>query len=357
MTDTPAPDEVAVPEAVGPTPPEVPRKPKRLGLIIGLAAAAVVAWGGLGVFLAHTAAQYSPEKQAQEFVQALVDGDASLALDHVSTLPDGNKALLSDAVYSATEDRPTGFEIVSTEVDGSRATVSVVVTQAGEEFSYDLALERVDRVVLYDVWRVNADALPTVDVSFPRPASVTLDVNGTDLALLDGSFVTNLPALPGRYDFAPQGLTDYYTAEPVTVNVTFDDSGTSKQARLKTELTEAGIASARAAASNHLNACLAQATLHPSGRCGIDAIPGPGQNYTNLRWTITAAPGLSFDGWSQQGWAVVTDSPAQFRLDADFTNSEGYGNSWWTWDDYYLWGKVTEISPDGVAVYVSDYDE
>lgn len=364
MTDPTAaptdPAPIAVPEpGLAPATIEPQPKPRRLGLKIAAIAvgAVVLVGGGLGITYAVGAAQHTPDKQVAAFLQDLVDGKAESALELVVGAPTGNAALLTEEVYSAATDRITAFEITKSTVDGSTATVNTALTQGGETYEYAFTLTRVDTDVVWDVWNIDGEAIPGYEVSFARPDGVEPTINGASVGLMS-AFEGFVPALPGTYEFAASGTTDSYTVEPVSETVTFASDG-PVNASLAVILTEAGEAAARAAYSAHLGGCLSQQTIHPPDDCGFYVIDD-GYTYSNIRWTVAAAPVFSFGDWrpdtfQEPGWFVIVETPGRIDFAADITTATHYGTGTATFEGYRPQGYIAGFDENGVATYKSYY--
>ncbi|MGX5681580.1 hypothetical protein [Schumannella luteola] len=360
MTALPPPG----PAPVEPVPPvthtEIPAVPgrRRRWLPFAIAGAAVLALlGGAAAAFAIVSAQRTPQAAVSAFLDELVAGDAAGAQSLLASIPSGNPVLLQPDTYAATDDRIEGYSVVSATVDGATATVTVEIEQGGERSTHELPLALVRKDLgLFDVWRVTSDALPTVYVTYARPDGMGLDVNGTEFDGLSGAFDLNVPAFPGTYVFEPTGSTDYFAAEPVTVTLSFanaDDSDGSTTVALDVELTDAGVAAATAAVNATLDACLAQPVLAPQPNCGFGAIQDDA-TYTNIRWTLTARPGVSFGTYSAgDGWAVIPTSPGSMRLDADYETATEYGTAESVIDGFEQSGFIRSIDEAGSAVFES----
>lgn len=349
----PAPTAVPEPE-LAPAATESPTKPRRLGLkIAGIVVGALVVIGGaLGITYAVIAAQHTPEKQLEAFLQHLVDGEAEAALDELTGPPPGSAALLTDEIYAGATDRVSAFEITGSDIDGPDARVTASITQGDETYDFEFALVRVDFDFVWDVWRVAASTVPGYEVSLVRPDGVDLTANGEAAPFVD-QFESLVPALPGSYEFAASGTTDFITVEPVTELVTFADEE-PVNASLAVILTEQGVASATAAVNGFLDGCLSQPVMAPAG-CGY-SITEDGTSYSNQRWSTPGRPGYTIgdwrdDGLTTPGWFVQATGPMSLDWNADFTNGTATGGV----TGYIVRGYITSIGEDGAAVFESYY--
>lgn len=356
MTDeptTPVPSTPAPPApGDGTNPADTAAARRRIRLVLIIAGSVFLALlATVGILYAVLAAQRTPQAVVESFLGSLVDGDPTAAAALLAVQPTGNPVLMSDATVPAPADRVTGFRVISATTEGERTTVIVDVDQAGETDTVELPLVLVRRDGgILDVWRIHPDVLPTVYVTYPRPDGMDLTVNGAPFGVLVGAFDVDVPAFPGTYVFEPEGGTDSYDAEPASVTVRFGSDGT---AALPVTLTAAGEESARAAVNAHLDACLAQPVLAPSGDCGFWIIDD-GATYTNIRWTMLARPTVTFGDYTDRGgWAVLPDAPGSIRFDADYSLPGESGTAEAVFDALELEGVITGFDDAGAATFES----
>src|SRR5690606_9917151 len=96
----------------------VSRKAKIGWLIGGSAVVVLVAALVVGVFIKNhlAATTYSAQARAEEYLSAVVDGDAGRALElWAPNVTSAERVLLASEIYAAADDRPTAYEI--TDVD------------------------------------------------------------------------------------------------------------------------------------------------------------------------------------------------------------------------------------------------
>lgn len=349
----PAPLEPAAP-VVHTEIPAVPGRRRRWVPVVLAGGALLALLGGAAVAVAIVSAQRTPQAAASAFLDELVAGDAAGAQSLLASIPSGNPVLLQPDTYAATSDRLDGYTVLSTAVDGSSATAEVEFEQAGERYTQELPLVLVRKDLgLFDVWRISSDALPSVYVTFARPDSMGLEVNGTEFGGLEGAFDLDVPAFPGTYDFEPIGGTDYYGAEPVTVSLRFDDSDAPATVALPVRLTDAGVAAATSAVDATLDACLAQPVLAPQPNCGF-SVAQDDATYSNVRWTLVTRPTVTFGEYSAgDGWAVIPASPGTLRLDADYETATERGTAQSVIDGFEQSGAISSIDESGTAVFES----
>lgn len=326
-----------------------PRR-KRVPLIAAIAGGAVLLVGGTGATYAVLAAQHAPEHYVQSFLQELVDGHASLALDYVSDVPEMSP-LLADKVYSAATDRISAFTVTGTAVEGDHATVSATITQGATESDRSFTLTRVGRDAVFDIWSIDGGQLPTFRIAFPRPDSVNLTANGVAI----DKFPVEVPALPGTYAFAANGTTEQFDVAPAAGTVSFAKADTKVKVPLSVILTEQGATAAQSAVAAHMAACFAQTVLAPTGGCGYSVIDEDPPSLSNQRWTLLTPPTFTFGAWAgtgaDGGWPLIPGAGGSLRWDADIPN----GTADTSWSDYMPSGYIKSFGEDGTAVYVSKY--
>src|SRR5699024_11668476 len=87
---------------------------------------------------------FGPEETAEAYLQAVVDGRAEDALEIMGpNVTDELRALATDEVYQAAEDRPDRFELGDVNYAGSAAndvTVDAIIYQSGKAYSLELGL-------------------------------------------------------------------------------------------------------------------------------------------------------------------------------------------------------------------------
>jgi hypothetical protein len=158
--------------------------------------------------------KYGPQHQVEDYLQAIVDGKASTATKLLDpNVTTDERVLVTDDVYAATEGRPTDFDITSTEINGSTATVKADLVQDGKTDPVTFTLVKDGkRDVVFDDWSLDSGPQQSVDIG-SVPSKVK--VNGVDVELGkavsaaqqdDAAESVSLPVLPGNYHFtAPKG--------------------------------------------------------------------------------------------------------------------------------------------------------
>jgi hypothetical protein len=343
------------------------KKPRRRGRIIGWIAAAVVLLllvaGGIVGSIVGTQAN-APEREVEEYLNALIDGDAEGALEIANADAGDSGVLLTDDVYGEVEDRISGYEIGETTITGDTADVGVAITQGEESYDATFALEKSGKAfVVFDTWSLTAPELGAVSYTVSGPEDTAVSVSGVDTTEIapaeDGA--VSLPALPGSYTVALAGESDYLAAEPLTVTVTGfgADAATSVNAAgeestaLTVTLTEDATAAGEEAVDAYLDGCAASTDFRPDG-CPFTAQgETPGYEYTNCVWTLDSRPTFTIGEYSDGEWPVSTDSSGSASLECDVRDpgTGATGTATAGPMDVEVAGAITAFGDDG-ATYV-----
>ncbi|MEH0059727.1 hypothetical protein QDX25_07405 [Auritidibacter ignavus] len=257
-----APGAQASPEAY--TQPAVAkpmsRKTKR-NLLIVLIAVVVLAGLIVAFFVTRSvlaSSTFGPDKKVEEYLQAVVDGEASTAVELADpNVTNDRRGLLNDEVYAAVENRPTEYRIgeVGEQDDAGNVTVEAFLTQDGREYPITVELTAEgNQAVLFDDWRITSAPWSYVYMS---QGPSTLEVNGVETELspaTEGTEISEgpspedsdyfsdepqdgdvdvpsldepgmMPALPGTYTFqAPEGSTYVFYGDDISITVTAETS-------------------------------------------------------------------------------------------------------------------------------------
>ncbi|UDF14515.1 hypothetical protein LH407_06545 [Antiquaquibacter oligotrophicus] len=356
-----APGSLVPQPVVAPAGPPAPPQPRSrrglfIGLIVGGAALLLLILAGV-IVSGVLAGQRTPEASVARLLQSVIDGDSAAALGELAGAPNGPDFLLADGVYEASSGGITDYRIIGSDRNFDTAIVRVEITQDGDTYTADLQTENTGReLVFFDSWRVAPESLPTVRIDYPRPADMSLAVNGVEIPSFTTGTVLGVPALPGTYTLDAVGGTENYGAESVTVSPRFGSAG-DLDAELPVTLTEAGAASAQAAVNAHLDGCLAQATFTPGPACNFAISNTSGYPYTTITWTLNARPTVTFEAYTgnsgsslSAGWPVVPGDDGSATLSASGSDaSYEYTGSGTV--NVFQTGVIT--FPDGTAVFTS----
>ncbi len=231
----------AAPVSAVPAAPRQKKSHKKLWISLVILLVLVVA-GVIGFKV--TASKFAPEKTAEKYLSAIVEGKASAARDvYDPNVRSGERLLLSDEIYSKATNRPTDFEIISAfkaPQAGGKDTVHVSAefTIDMKKYPVDLTLsERGKKFLFFSEWQVTDAPLGTVEL---RSVTPQLSVNGVDVDLSTTVDPANkgerlseyysLPAFPGTYTVGAQGgdtFVSFGEAQSVSVPVIGPGSSTS----------------------------------------------------------------------------------------------------------------------------------
>jgi len=345
---------VVAPDVVEPAvAPMTPEKKRRLRLVLAAVAGAVVVVLGASIAVSIVNQMvYSPEKQVESYLDAIVDGDASaaLALGDVNASAE-QRVLLTDKVLKATEGRITGYTITDVTITGDTAIVTADVDQDGvkEEAAYQLKKSGKTALV-FDQWTMEPVWLPTVSISV-SPGIEQIDVNGTELdltaAVQEGGYLEVL-AFAGDYVIGSAGDDEWLAAEPQTVQVGVATA--SGSAQLSLEPTAKFTESIDEQVADYLAVCAAQKSLY-ADNCPIYVFDYG--TITDVAWTIDE-PAVTSLGSSYGGeWYLTTDDRGSATVTYTNTDYRGQVVPETATVDFSINGTVEMV--DGAPVFSSGY--
>ena len=348
------PAAAASPEVV-PSPPAAKRR-RRLGLILGLSFGgfAVLIVAALGITYALLSAHYAPSASVERFLDLVVKGQSKEAVATLDPAPLDDPALVDDDVYAAAKHRVTSYQIESTKLNGHEAVVEVKLKTDAGSWTQRLDLVAENQFLVFDIWTVDGNSLPKVELDDGRPAGVAVTANGVQIQT-DGVDSSTFFALPGDYRFAI--LSDSSLVEADAHDAQIGSFDQNKKVTLQLQLTDDGVTSARAAVDNFLEGCIAQPVLVPAGDCGYEVTDDP--NYPNetlsdITWSIKQRPVVSFEPWQDGAWTAKTDTAGALEMDATFHSGREYGSAIAIFNSYDIQGFV-ELK-DGSLVFTSTYE-
>ncbi|MDO5701488.1 MAG: hypothetical protein Q4P36_08500 [Bowdeniella nasicola] len=326
-------------------PAPMPRK-KRRGLTVLTAVLVVVIGLGVAAYAYiqyQSRTTYAPEARVEAYLQALVDGRASDALE----LSDMNAAtaqrvLLTDEVYRAADMRPTDFRIDDVQAatdaeeqayaDDSPAgeeaskhvTVEASITIDSKRYPMVFELRRAGSVdMFFDDWQIMSSPASGL---YLIPMSENVTVNGVEVSVpevpddIDDPLLL-LPALPGNYTVSapeatkyrtfgedqsalvvPNSITEredgeYYGAE-TTETIAFTQGWTD-------QLAEDAIAQVKA----RIDQCMASNTFEPEGCEDTLDMSEPSYAVTDIKRTWTTEPEITFDDGTGEDTITTPDEP------------------------------------------------
>lgn len=221
-----APGLADTPSTAGPTAPPAPRDglPPRARRVLGAGAALllVVALAvGLPRLLSTTS---DPQRVAQDFLQALVDGDADQLREHVVAAPDASGAALTAQILQSATDRIQSFEIDDVEVAEGTATVTATLDNGEEALETTLTLTPESGSAFTPAtWMLEPVEVPEFLVDLPLGVEDVL-INGIsipvrDLLVLPDSFTPQIAIqlLPGTYEISVPEDGPWQSAKQLTL--------------------------------------------------------------------------------------------------------------------------------------------
>lgn len=294
-----------------------------LGIVGGLGLIGLIAFSIVGSSISD------PEKRAEDYLDALVDGNVEEALSLAPVDGDeAGEALLTNAVYAEAEDRITGYEITDVEEYGDTVTVTVDLQGVEDGDDVQLSLEEDgQRALFFSDWKVAEGGLASeVTVTVPEQ-SESLTVNGVEIPAGAGQEL-EFWALPGSYAFDPYGDSKWLeSAESVT---TVPGSSYGMYAELETpqpseELTEL----VQTQMEEWVNGCMAATEVDPAD-CP-QSVYGSGERQRNVTWKLDTMPTLVWDYFTGTFPATMTsedsgEATASYEYDASY----GIGAPDWT---------------------------
>lgn len=324
----------------------------------GLVAAAVVGGAGLLgvlVFSIVGSTLADPEKRAEAYLDAVVDGDVDKVLELAPVDDDeASPALLTDEVYAAADDRITGYEITDVEQFGD--TVTVTVDLEGPEDGDDVELTLTPdgkRALFFDDWKVDEGGLAReVTLSVPESSS-SVEANGVTVEATGGE-EADFWALPGSYVFNPHAGNPWLEAGDERTSVPGADTfgvyaetgqpGPSDQLRDEVDT----------AIADWVGACMKATNLSPDD-CPQDAF-GSGDTQRKVVWTLTTMPTVSWDYFD--GTFPVdlsSDVTGEATVTYEYDASYGYGAPDWTketeQEDLYVNATVDLVDGEPVVTF------
>lgn len=299
--------------------------------VIAVGTAAVLGLGAttLTLFLrAQEAAR--PEAQVSRYLSYVQRGEIEAAMKLEGRKVDPGQVLLTDAAYAKVPEQLSSYRIERVRTVGSdRVRVDARIVAGGKTGSVAFTLRHGDDgpagVLGLHAWRLQPVPLSTLTVAVGTHDAVDATIDGAALHW-DGK-VRQLLAFPGRYSLAAAGGNTWYSIAGADAAVT--GFGQGVDLRASSTLTPAGVEAATAATTAWVNTCLAGGAQPPGCPFGLASGAPAGENWTNVRWELTAAPTVSFGAWDfdcAEGtilasgcWPVTTATSGTADFHADYS--------------------------------------
>jgi len=334
--------------------PMTPERKKKLAIIFGSIGAALVLIVGAAVaFSVVNSTIYNPEHQVESYLDALVDGDGTAALEAGDpNLGEISRALLTDEVLGAAESRVTGYTITDSNIVGDTASVRVDIEQGDETTAAYYDVVRSGKTfVVFDTWELSSVDVETISMRIPAEVTELL-VNKVPVSLegIDTSVgFVDFAAFPGEYTVEVGGSNEYLASEPAT---TFVSAGLGIVEIVSLELapTEAFHDAVSTQIDAYLEACISQGELQPEGCPMYTFAYG---DITDVKWTITTPATFTVEGYGDGDWYVISEDYGTATVSYTRTTSFSPAEAQTDERDFRVSGMVTMV--DGEPVYSSEY--
>lgn len=323
----PAPADPVVAMLAGGTQEHKPvSKKAKVGWIVGGSTVAVIAIlliAGAVVKNQLASTTYSAETRAEEYLSAIVNGDADRALRlWAPNVTSAERVLLTSDIYAAAENRPTAYEVTGLDEFEGVVDVSAQLTVDSKHYEVHLRLQKDGtQAVFFDDWRVvegPSQALVVGDVS--RVSKVNgVDVDLSEFADAAGGGMM-LPVLPGTYTFeAPAGVDGPFTyGDDVQVTVLpnaggTDQVGTAEAVTFRPTWTSDAQEQAIATVQERIDLCMTSDRFQPSDCTNVLGWNEPFYAVTGITRSWTEEPTLTFV--DDEGAAYVLVEGGEMHID------------------------------------------
>jgi hypothetical protein len=338
--------------AVVPMSPE--RKKKVVIVLASIGAAIVLIVGATVAISVVNSTVYSPKNQVESYLDSIIDGNATAALD-AGELEAGedSQVLLTDEVLKATEGGITGYSITDTFTSGDTATVIAEIDQNGtsEEVSYEVVRSG-KTAVLFDNWELGTVFVGSMTVTVPEGTTELL-VNDVPVSIedLEPEYgYLSLAAFPGEYTVSIGGDNEYLSSEPATLVIPAGIQAIPETLAFTVEPTEAFEAEVSSQIDDLLETCAATGELRPDDCPFYTFAYG---DTTDIKWTIDTPATFSLEDYGNGEWYVSTDDRGtaivSYTRDTDYTEPESLTED----VDFTVEGAVEMV--DGAPVYTYGY--
>ena len=342
---------------------EVPAGDQRTARILAFSVlgAVVLIGAALGARAVASNVLFSPKAPVEAYVSAIEGGHASDALALADPdLPSAQRTLLTDDVYGAVENRPTGGHITDVETSGDDAWVTVESKQDGATVTQELHLSKQGHAfLLFDRWVLDSPEIPSVDLYAALPTDATsVLVNGVEVDVSDASAFS---ALPGTYTVSlpvPEGSDELLTSTEADVAVEWSDEYGSAYLdyddALTYALTDDAASQVEELATEYLTKdCIGVGTLTVE-TCGLDIWEYREDEATDVAWTLDGDPTLETTLESPEEILVHVSGSATVSYNlpaADYWPAESPVEA----DDYEFWITYSMSSGTFVQTDVSEW--
>jgi hypothetical protein len=318
------PEQTDVPVESRPAPapltPEQARRVRRIALIGG-GVAAVAVIGAIAVSVISST-YFTPERAAQDHVDAVASGDLEAVAATVSGDDEVSDALLTTEVLDGAADRPTEYTVGEITTLGGNALAEVTAEDGVGGESY-VSLEKGDKKFgLFQEWVVVEGLTSTLNIS--TDGASDMSVNGVAVGAPEegyGSYVV----LPGTYTVDPFAGNEWLEGAPSEVEVPL--GGFASPDIASPQPSEAFTRTVDESIGAWLDECMASTEIDPDG------CPQSSYAYGDVRdltWELSESPTVDYDFFSPSFpmSLYVTGGSATATYEVD--ESYGFGPAEWT---------------------------
>lgn len=206
------PDPMAVPYAA-PVKKKMRKRNKVLLVVLCVLLVLVLAGGIAGYQYLMTT--HGSQQEAEKFLKAIVDGDATAASKIYS--PPGNpedNVLLRNDIYEKAKLRPSGYEITSSQEEDKEANIKANLVINSKNYPLHIQMKDISKNGFVPNWQVSKADFGHIElVSMPKKLvinGVKVDM-GKVLAAHKDTKNIKLPVFPGQYEIKAESGNKYLT--------------------------------------------------------------------------------------------------------------------------------------------------
>lgn len=280
----------------------------RTGLIVAGSVVVLAVGGSVAVAVLNDQV-FSPTQQVRNYLDAVVAGDASRAMELADiSASSSDRVLLSDDVLQATTTRITGYRIIEVMVEHGRTAVEVELDQDGRKMRSDFGLIAEGKVgLVFDSWRLETVRLPSLALDLPEGIDeVVVNEQPIDVSnvIRSESGRVSLPVFPGAYTVALPEDSEWVTGSTTRLLATAEGEGSLIEGALELEPTEALVAEVDRQVDEVLASCAAATTLRPDG-CPFSVYAFTA-DVSDVHWSISKEPTIEITQRLRGGLAFTT---------------------------------------------------
>lgn len=354
-------EAITSPAAPSAAEPEIPTVNRRTAVVVGLGVLGLVVLVGVAAGARAVVANlaFSPSAPVEEYVAAIQAGrvaDAFAIAD--PDVPMSERGLLTDEVYAAVENRPTGGRVTWVDTRGNDAWVTVESKQDGATVTEEFHLTKRGREFLvFDRWVLEAPSIPDVDAMDVVPYGVdSFEVNG----VLQTGDARMFRALPGEYTLTlpvsedAQGLVSSSEVTGTVRSDSYSLHGLSSTDQLAYSLSDDAVSAAERKAADYVSATCAGATTVTVKECDLDIWEFRDDEATDVVWVFgDTTYEASLDSNGMLAVHVSGDATVSYNLPArSFRDAESPTKE--TTFEFWIWYTFTD--GELVQAGVTDYE-